>query len=93
MLNTIMHEKDKHPNSNQNSIIDSSNEVKVTPPAKYEPRVHSERKKGKSAQEHVTADGSYRNSLVLKLHETEANCTFGVINNNSVEKGPDAGSQ
>ena len=64
----------------------------MTPPAKYEPRVQSERKKGKSVQEGV--DGAYRgNTLVLKLHETEANCTFGVINNNSVEKGQDNGSQ
>ena len=81
MLNTIKHDQDKQPKSNQNSIIDSSND-KVTPPGKYEPRVHSERKKGKSVAQPV--DGSYSNNLAIKLHETEANCTFGIINNNSV---------
>ena len=53
----------------------------VTPPTKFEPKVKSERKNGGILRvDKLPSD----NKMNPKNNETEANCTFGIINNNSM---------
>ena len=78
MLNQVMDEQEKKVHSNQNSMIQNSDQV--TPPLLLEPKVKSERKDGG-----ILVEDQKSNILAIaKNNETEANCTFGIINNNSV---------
>ena len=79
MLNQVMDEQEKKVQSNQNSMIQNSEYV--TPPTRFEPKVRSERKTcGILRVDQQPGD----NKMNQKNNETEANCTFGIINNNSM---------
>ena len=95
LLSTIM--QDQHNTSQHTASVPqsaTSGSEFVSPPGKYkESRVLSEKKRPKMiAQDN--AESNYRSALALKINETEANCTFGMINNSSanaskVSKGKD----
>ena len=83
-----MNEQEKKVQSNQNSMIQNSEHV--TPPARFEPKVKSERKNGSILE--VAKQPAEESKIAAKNNETEANCTFGIINNNSVQSKAGCGN-
>ena len=59
------------------------NSEHVTPPTRFESKIKSERKSGSILE--VEKQPAEESKIATKNNETEANCTFGIINNNSVQ--------